>query len=87
MYARKAARAPPLRSPPNDSRSDSTSNRVKTAPRLYDMKCGATSYGHFGSRGGLPIQVQLRQWPEAVGARASEKGSAAHTLVVAWGEG
>jgi len=74
MYARKAPRAPPLRSPQHDSRSDSTRNRVKTAPRLYDMKCGEKSYGHFGSGGGLPIKVQHRQWPEAVGARASEKG-------------
>ena len=50
-----------LRLPPNDSRSDSTRNRVKTAPRLYDMKCGAESYGLFGSGGRLPVQVQLRQ--------------------------
>ena len=50
---------------------------IQTAPRLYDMKCGAESYGHFGSGGRLPFQVQLRQWPEAVGARASEKGSQA----------
>ena len=27
------------------------------------------------TEGRLPFQVQLRQWPEAVGARASEKGS------------
>ena len=53
MHARKALRAPPLRSPPNDSRSDSTRDRVKTAPRLYGMKCGDEAYGHFGSGGGL----------------------------------
>ena len=38
------------------------------------MECGAELYGHSGCGGGFLTQVQLRQWPEAVGMRADEKG-------------
>ena len=77
MYARKATPGPATEiTSTRQSERQHARNRVKTAPRLYDMKCGAQSCGHSGSGERLPIQVQLRQWPpEAVGARASEKGS------------
>jgi hypothetical protein len=32
--------------------------------------------GHFGSGGRLPFQVQLRQWPEAVGAGGRDSAAA-----------
>jgi hypothetical protein len=46
---------------------------IQIAPRLYERKCGASRDEENAFGGGSPLQTQLHQWPEAVGARAGEK--------------
>ena len=51
---------------------------IQIAPQLYERKCGASrehlvEHEENAFVGGLPFQVQLRQRPEAVGARTGEK--------------
>ena len=59
--------------PPRHAPRSSALVAIQIAPRLYERKCGASRDEENAFDWGLPLQTQLHQWPEAVGARAGEK--------------